>query len=550
MHPSARSTAIAFFEEYAIAKDSRVLELGSASVDDSLRIHLPSSLLWTGVDMGPGDGVDVVLDDPYELPFAPGSFDVCIATSVFEHNEMFWLSFLEMVRVAADGALIYVCSPSNGKVHRYPVDCYRFYPDAGIALQDWARRCDYDVTLVESVVMRKDDSEWNDWVAVYAVGPVIEPSDIRPRLTELIAPFSIGRGSPGFRFIEAEATEDQLDLHDARRRLIECENSWCDERRSDDRHLPPAPRVDEATRHDERGSMSPSGRTIGVVITARDAERHLDLALASVQSQTLRPHAVVVVDDGSTDRTAEIARSWQDRLPLRVVVNETSLGIGGGRRVGIDALDTEIVAVLDADDMWLPEHLAVADGLVGPMRVVSPLYEVWEDGIGLAGPLGSDRRRRRAERAIDQLPLLLRDNFATAGVVFTRELYETAGGYSTSVFSEDLDLAARFLIAGGRFVFPPAPTVLYRRHPGAISMGSAATQRETLATLDHIATFVPPSMRPHVDHARRVAAARILLYREHDEPRRSRIGRTRLLWPVLQRAPFRQKLSAFARIVR
>lgn len=234
MHPSARSTAISFFEDYGIADDARILELGSASVDDSLRTHLPSSLRWTGVDLGPGDGVDVVLDDPYELPFAPGSFDVCIATSVFEHNEMFWLSFLEMVRVAAEGALIYVCSPSNGKVHRYPLDCYRFYPDAGIALQNWARRCHHDVTLIESVIMRKDDSEWNDWVAVYVVGPIIEPSGIRPRLTERFEPHSIGHGTPGYQFAETEPTEDQLDLHRARQQVVESETSRFEDQKAFD----------------------------------------------------------------------------------------------------------------------------------------------------------------------------------------------------------------------------------------------------------------------------------------------------------------------------
>jgi hypothetical protein len=223
MHPSALSSALTFFDEYVDKPDARVLELGSASIDGSIRDHLPNSLQWTGVDLEPGPGVDVVLADPYELPFASKSFDVSVSTSVFEHNEMFWLSFLELVRITTDGGLIYLCSPSNGKIHRYPLDCYRFYPDAGFALQNWARRNNYAVTLVESLVLRKDGSEWNDWVAVFTIGNDEERFQIQPRLASRFTPQSVGHGTSGFAIEQIEATEDQLDLHTARQRISELE---------------------------------------------------------------------------------------------------------------------------------------------------------------------------------------------------------------------------------------------------------------------------------------------------------------------------------------
>ena len=289
---------------------------------------------------------------------------------------------------------------------------------------------------------------------------------------------------------------------------------------------------------------------IGVVVTAFQAGPFLDLALSGVAHQTLPPRQVVVVDDASTDDTAAVARAWSDRLPIRVIINAVNLGIGGGRAVGVAALDTDYVAVLDADDLWLPEHLAVVSGLLGPRRIVSPLYQVWDDGRGLAGPMGPARRRRRAERAANQLPLLLRENFTVAGQAYSRELYDIAGGYSATRFAEDLELGVRLSVAGGRFVFPDAPTVLYRRHAGAISTGSSATERGMVECLDRIATAVPPAMQRHVDHARRAAEARILLHREREEPARSMPERFRLLEPALRRAPLRQKASAALRIVR
>ena len=82
----------------------------------------------------------MVLDDPYTLPFADESVDIVVSTSCLEHSEMFWLSFLEMLRVLRPTGLLYLNVSSNGNFHRYPVDCWRFYPDSGVAMVCWARR--------------------------------------------------------------------------------------------------------------------------------------------------------------------------------------------------------------------------------------------------------------------------------------------------------------------------------------------------------------------------------------------------------------------------
>jgi SAM-dependent methyltransferase len=214
MHDSARKTALAFFDEYGLHGPIDVLEIGAFNFNGSLRESFSNQMRWVGVDLSPGAGVDVVLNDPYVLPFADKEFDVAIATSVFEHDEMFWLSFLEMIRVVRQGGFVYLCSPSNGNIHRYPVDCYRFYPDAGAALAKWARRSGYEITLLESFVLRQDASQWNDWCAVYFIGEKNEAPAISNRLTKKLKPFSIGVGalSSGEQPTE-EPTQDQYDLH-------------------------------------------------------------------------------------------------------------------------------------------------------------------------------------------------------------------------------------------------------------------------------------------------------------------------------------------------
>src|SRR5690606_22164720 len=101
----------------------------------------PANVTYIGLDFEKAKGVDVLLTDPYTLPFENESVDVVVSSSCFEHSEMFWLVFAEILRILKPNGLVYLNAPSNGVVHRYPVDCWRFYPDAGEALATWGKRC-------------------------------------------------------------------------------------------------------------------------------------------------------------------------------------------------------------------------------------------------------------------------------------------------------------------------------------------------------------------------------------------------------------------------
>lgn len=109
----------------------------------------------------------MVLDDPYKLPFADNSIDAAVSSSCFEHSEMFWLLFLEVIRVLKPNGLFFLNVPSNGSFHRYPVDCWRFFPESGKALVSWAKHNGYSSILLESFVSHQQVNVWNDFVAVY-----------------------------------------------------------------------------------------------------------------------------------------------------------------------------------------------------------------------------------------------------------------------------------------------------------------------------------------------------------------------------------------------
>ncbi len=168
MHTTAMSNGKLFFDTYvAPLGDVSVVDIGSQDVNGSLRDVCPANARYVGVDFERAKGVDIVLTDPYSFPFENESIDVAVSSSCFEHSELFWLAFIDILRILRPGGLFYLNVPSNGAFHRYPVDCWRFYPDSGNALVTWARRCGMDAALLESFVSHQDKEFWNDFVAVF-----------------------------------------------------------------------------------------------------------------------------------------------------------------------------------------------------------------------------------------------------------------------------------------------------------------------------------------------------------------------------------------------
>lgn len=168
MHDTALKFGKLFLDTYVSAASPLMLvEVGSRDVNGSIRQFADPVHSYTGLDFDAGRGVDIVLDDAYSFPFGDESVDVLLTSSCFEHSEFFWLTFLECQRILKPGGLMYLNAPSNGLFHRHPVDCWRFYPDSGLALARWANRHGYPTALLESFTGRRANDVWNDFIAVF-----------------------------------------------------------------------------------------------------------------------------------------------------------------------------------------------------------------------------------------------------------------------------------------------------------------------------------------------------------------------------------------------
>ncbi len=211
MHDTALENAEYFFKTYASRRSGlKVVEIGSLDVSGTLRSVAPADCEYLGLDFAEGPGVDRIVEDPYDLPVEDEFADIVVSSSCFEHSEFFWLVFAEAQRILKPDGLCYINAPSNGAFHRFPVDCWRFYPDSGIALQKWARRVGYRTTLLESFVTLRKKDQWNDFVAVFVKNEAFAgfyPDRIHHQRED----YMNGRSLESSKFLRpSNLTEDQL----------------------------------------------------------------------------------------------------------------------------------------------------------------------------------------------------------------------------------------------------------------------------------------------------------------------------------------------------
>lgn len=245
---------------------------------------------------------------------------------------------------------------------------------------------------------------------------------------------------------------------------------------------------------------------VSIVIPLYQTEAYIADALSSVLAQTFADYEVVVVDDGSRDRGPDIARSCGDAR-VRVVAQENR-GLAGARNTGIREARGELVALLDADDLWEPGKLAAhvaqfdrepdldvsfsasrlideAGSSVGLIQ--TPLGGRLEDvDFFCRNPVGNGSAPVIRRRALDRIA------FHDAGlgrVCWFDESFRQ---------SEDVECWLRLKVAAGcRFGYVDQPLTLYRVNSGGLSANVAAQLATWRRFRDKVAVYAPDLVAIH-----------------------------------------------------
>lgn len=210
---------------------------------------------------------------------------------------------------------------------------------------------------------------------------------------------------------------------------------------------------------------------VSVVMAVHNAVAFLDQALDSALGQRGVRHEVIVVDDGSTDRTPELLTRADPRLR---VIRQANRGRSEARNRGIAAASGRYVAFLDGDDWWEPSFLAeMCAALERAGDEYGLAYCGWQN-VGLPGGRGEPFIPPEYE-CPNKIALLLENcRWPLHGALVRRELLLRAGGFpSDMAFSEDFALWLE-IAPFTRMVRVPKVLAYYRHHKGAEQAPSAA----------------------------------------------------------------------------
>ena len=222
--------------------------------------------------------------------------------------------------------------------------------------------------------------------------------------------------------------------------------------------------------------------TVSVVLPVRDGERFLAQALEALSRQTFESFEALVIDDGSTDRSAAIALEHA-RADARVVLHrQPRRGIAAALNAGIAVARGRYIARMDADDISHPSRLQrqvdFLDSHDECVGVGTHLEVIDEEGQAM----GLTRFPARHPEIV-RVMMGGTCAFAHATVMMRKDALLAAGGYRGEYFpSEDLDLWLR-LVDVGQLANVDEPLVRYRRHAGTVGARECDRQMVNMASL-------------------------------------------------------------------
>jgi teichuronic acid biosynthesis glycosyltransferase TuaG len=227
---------------------------------------------------------------------------------------------------------------------------------------------------------------------------------------------------------------------------------------------------------------------VSVIIPAYNAEAFLARAIRSVEAQSFRDFEIVVIDDGSTDGTAEVAQGFSS---VRYVLGSHG-GEAAARNRGLEEARSELVAFVDADDEWLPEKLARQVAFMdelGSSFSYTDSYLVHDGRRVRYSSLARPRRGEILEPLIDDW--LDQAFLIPTEVMASRTLLKSVGGFESGLPTPghvDYGLWLKLALRGTRFDYLDEPLALYYRgHPSVASDAVEMVERYRVA-LQHFST--------------------------------------------------------------
>lgn len=221
---------------------------------------------------------------------------------------------------------------------------------------------------------------------------------------------------------------------------------------------------------------------VSAVIPAYNAEKFLIETIESVLAQTYENIECIVVNDGSIDGTANIAKSFGDKIRF---IEKPNGGVSSARNLGIEKANGELVAFLDADDLWLPHKIEKQVEIYRQNKNVGLIYSSVRI-VNETGEVIGEAEQKFDKDALERILCLETPVYLTMTGVVPKKVFETVGGFDEKLStSADGDMACRIAL---EYELAPIeqPLALYRQHGNQMHLNLAALEKDTTRIFDKI----------------------------------------------------------------
>jgi glycosyltransferase involved in cell wall biosynthesis len=222
-----------------------------------------------------------------------------------------------------------------------------------------------------------------------------------------------------------------------------------------------------------------------VVMPAYNAERYLSQAIESVLAQTYRDFELIVVNDGSTDHTREIAENYAAQDARVRVYTQTNAGTAPALNRGIELAQSEWVFLMHADDLMRPNRLERQLAFIAEHPELSVASSLVRHIDSKDRVIGKDNSCLTTYEAVDKLVAANElIGFNHPSVALRKSSVLAVGGYRQPFWpAEDIDLWNRLVEKGYKVLVQPEFLLDYRMHGSSASISSARVTRQKVRWL-------------------------------------------------------------------
>ena len=205
---------------------------------------------------------------------------------------------------------------------------------------------------------------------------------------------------------------------------------------------------------------------ISVVIPAYNAKNKIRPTIESILSQSLLPHEIIVVDDGSSDGTADYVQSLSQDI---LVVSQENGGPSKARNYGVSLASSDWVAFCDADDIWFVDKLRAQVDWLRDNPACGILFSNMRKELSDGAQLGLVTEADDALTKLEIIRLIAEEVLFPSTMIIKKELFLSLGGFNTAYrWAEDIDLVLRAVL-DAEIQFIGEPLAIHKVYKDSLS---------------------------------------------------------------------------------